>query len=84
MDINRTYEMNRCSSIYIYIYLCRLFSYKQVPETSIRNSPAYKTIQSQYSVLMMEHQQLRACYEEAKKLLNTAKTQHVMQLEEIR
>ena len=33
---------------------------------------------------MLEHQQARNLYEEARKLLNTAKTQHIMQLEEIR
>ena len=33
---------------------------------------------------MLEHQQIRNCYEEARRLLSTAKTQHIMQLEEIR
>lgn len=50
----------------------------------MRESSVFKSLQSQYSILMLEHQQARNLYEEARKLLNTAKTQHIMQLEEIR
>lgn len=56
----------------------------QIPESSVRESAVYKSLQSQYSILMLEHQQLRTSYEEARRLLNTAKTQHIMQLEDIR
>lgn len=50
----------------------------------VRESSVYKSLQTQFSVLMLEHIQLRNCYEEARKLLVTAKNQHIMQLEEIR
>jgi E3 ubiquitin-protein ligase BRE1 len=59
-------------------------SNQQVPDNAIRESSLYKSLQSQYSILMLEHQQVRNCFDEAKRLLNTAKTQHLMQLEEIR
>ena len=50
----------------------------------MRETPLFKSLQTQYSVLATDHQQLRSCFEEARRLLVTARTQHIMQLEEIR
>lgn len=50
----------------------------------MRETALFRALQAQYSVLVTEHQQLRSCFEEARRLLVTARTQHIMQLEEIR
>ena len=57
---------------------------KKLPDTAITESAPYKTLQTQFSIAVQEAGQFRACLDEARQLLATAKQQHVMQLEEIR
>lgn len=57
---------------------------KRLPDTAITDSPLYKTLQTQFSITVQEVGQFRACLDEARQLLATAKQQHMMQLEEIR
>ena len=59
-------------------------AHQKVPESAILESPTYKSLQSHYSIVVQEAGQVRACLEEAKQLLNSAKQQHFVQLEEIR
>lgn len=57
---------------------------KKLPDLAIADSAPYKTLQTQFSIAVQEAGQLRACLDEARQLLVTAKQQHIMQLEEIR
>ena len=57
---------------------------KKLPDTAIVDSAPYKTLQTQFSIAVQEGGQLRACLDEARQLLATAKQQHLLQLEEIR
>ena len=57
---------------------------KKLPESAITDSAPYKTLQTQFSIAVQEAGQLRACLDEARQLLVTAKQQHTLQLEEIR
>ena len=56
----------------------------KLPDSAIADSAPYKTLQTQFSISVQEAGQLRACLDEARQLLVTAKQQHIMQLEEIR
>ena len=57
---------------------------KKLPDSAIADSAPYKTLQTQFSIAVQEAGQLRACLDEARQLLVTAKQQHILQLEEIR
>ena len=57
---------------------------KKLPDSVIADSAPYKTLQTQFSIAVQEAGQLRACLDEARQLLATAKQQHIIQLEEIR
>ena len=57
---------------------------KKLPDSAIADSAPYKTLQTQFSIAVQEAGQLRACLDEARQLLATAKQQHIVQLEEIR
>lgn len=57
---------------------------QQVPEATVKESAAYKSLQGQFSIAALEAAQFRAYLEEAKALLVSARQQHFSQLEEIR
>ncbi len=57
---------------------------KSVSVEDVRESSVFKSLQLQYSVMCQENQQLRTCVEELKKLVNSARSHHFVQLEEIR
>ena len=57
---------------------------KRLPDAAIADSALYKTLQTQFSIAVQEAGQFRACLDEARQLLTTAKQQHMVQLEEIR
>lgn len=57
---------------------------QQIPESAVKESAAYKSVLSQFSIATLEGSQLRSFLEEAKGLLGTARQQHFTQLEEIR
>ena len=59
-------------------------SKKKLPDSAVADSALYKTLQMQFSIAVQEAGQFKACLEEAKQLLATAKQQHLLQLEEIR
>lgn len=56
----------------------------QIAESAVKDSAPYKSLHSQFSIAALEGSQLRACLEEAKALLVSARQQHFTQLEEIR
>lgn len=53
-------------------------------ESAVKESAVYKTLQSQFTIAAVEGTQLRACLEETKSLLASARQLHFSQLEEIR
>ena len=57
---------------------------KIVSEADIRESSVFKALQLQYSVICQECQQLRGGVEDTRRLLNSARSHHFIQLEEIR
>lgn len=57
---------------------------KGVSDDDVRENSIFKSLQLQYSMMCQENQQLRTSVEDMKKLLNSARSHHFMQLEEIR
>lgn len=86
VSLKQDLEKSKLSNLQVVLLTsyCANTCTRQIPDGVVRETAVFKSLQTQYSILMVEHQQVRNCYEEAKRLLSTAKTQHIMQLEEIR
>lgn len=71
-------------SLYMHIDLCLSFckmDLRNIPEEVVKETPEYKSLQSQFSLLYNESLGVKTQLDEARALLLTAKNAHLRQIE---